>query len=292
MRKRKSIIRTVLLILLAAGIIGFFAYILLPDKASDDPANILTVTNLCVGKADAAVLQYKDFIGIIDTGTEESYPVIHQFLKEQDADNIDFLLVTHYDKDHAGGALSLMNDYDVDNIYLPDYVSEKRNYDSLTAGTGASGSTFFVSTPSEYRYDGLIIGIIPPSDPEALKQDEKDYDNNMSLLCMVAFKSKKLFFAGDIESDRIAAVLDSSLNINADWIKLPHHGTHEKKMKKFLKRVSPEYSVISTSDEEPPEEELLSLLDELRIKNYDTVRENVVTECNGYYIKVSGSSTY
>lgn len=288
----RNIIKTALLVLFASGIIGVFAYILFSEDSSATSYEVLTVTDLDVGKADAAVLRYKDFLGIIDTGTEESYPVIDAFLKKEGIDNIDWMLITHYDKDHSGGALSLIDDYDVDKICLPGYVSEKKHYGELTEKARTLDTVTFVSSPEEYSYGELKLQIIPPADPEGLKQDEEDYDNNMSLLCMVTLGSKKLFFTGDIEKDRIAQVLNSPLDIDADWIKLPHHGTHEKKMKKFLKRVSPEYSVISTSEEEPPEEELLALLNELGIKNYDTVKENVVTECDGHYIKVTGSSAY
>ncbi len=288
---KRNIIRNTLIIIAAAGIIGFFVFLFLPKNASTDTGNILTVTNLKVGKADSAVLLYMDHTGIIDAGTEEAYPVIDSFLKKNHVEKIDYMILTHYDQDHIGSAVSLIDDYDIEKIYLPDYVSEKRHYQELMDRVKPLENVTFVNTTVSDEYDGLDLDIIPASDPEKLTEDIEDYDNNMSLLCMVTLGSKKLFFTGDIEKDRIAEILDSSLNIRADWIKLPHHGSHEKKMKKFLKKVSPRYSVISTSTEEPPDEKLLSLLKELNIENYDTINENVVTECDGRSIKVTGSSS-
>ncbi len=287
----RNIIRNTLLVIAAAGIIGLFVFIFLPERRPAGTADTLTVTNLDVGKADCAVLMYMDHTGIIDAGTEEAYPVIDSFLKDHHVEKIDYMILTHYDRDHIGSAVSLIDDYDIGKIYIPDYVSEKKHYRELMDRVEGLENVTLVNTEVSDSFDGLYLDIIPAAFPEKLTEDEEDYDNNMSLLCMMRLGSKKLFFTGDIEKDRIAEILDSSLDIDADWIKLPHHGTHEKKMKKFLKRVSPEYSVISTSEEEPPEEELLSLLDELRIKNFDTVKENVVTECDGHYIKVTGSSS-
>lgn len=287
----KNIIRNTLLIIAVAGIIGIFVCIFLSDKSSLDTADTLTVTNLDVGKADCAVLLYMDHTGIIDAGTEEAYPVIDSFLKDHHVEKIDYMILTHYDRDHIGSAVSLIDDYDIGKIYIPDYVSEKKYYPELMDRIKTLKNVTLVNTEVSDSYDGLYLDIIPADNPEKLTEDEEDYDNNMSLLCMLTLGSRKLFFTGDIEKDRIAEVLDSPLDIDADWIKLPHHGSHEKKMKKFLKRVSPEYSVISTSEEEPPDEELLAILDELRIKNFDTVKENVVTECDGHYIKVTGSSS-
>lgn len=289
--KSKNLTKKIFLFAAAAGLIAILLYILFWGKSSRDAYGTLTVTNLDVGKADCAVLMYMDHTGIIDAGTEEAYPVIDSFLKDHHVEKIDYMILTHYDRDHIGSAVSLIDDYDIGKIYIPDYVSGKRYYQELMDRVKSLENVTFVNTEVSDSFDGLYLDIIPASYPEKLTEDEEDYDNNMSLLCMVKLGSKKLFFTGDIEKDRIAEVLNSPLDIDADWIKLPHHGTHEKKMKKFLKRVSPGYSVISTSAEEPPEEELLLLLDELRIKNYDTVKENVVTECDGHYIKVTGSSS-
>lgn len=289
--KSKNLTKKIFLFAAAAGLIAILLYILFWGKSSRDAYGTLTVTNLRVGKADCAVLMYMDHTGIIDAGTEEAYPVIDSFLKDHHVEKIDYMILTHYDRDHIGSAVSLIDDYDIGKIYIPDYVSEKKHYWELMDRVEGLENVTLVNTEVSDSFDGLYLDIIPAAFPEKLTEDEEDYDNNMSLLCMMRLGSKKLFFTGDIEKDRIAEILDSSLDIDADWIKLPHHGTHEKKMKKFLKRVSPEYSIISTSEEEPPEEELLSLLDELRIKNFDTVKENVVTECDGHYIKVTGSSS-
>ncbi|MCR5024912.1 MAG: MBL fold metallo-hydrolase [Lachnospiraceae bacterium] len=288
---KRNNIRNALLVIAAACIIGFIVFLVLTKAASSGTGDVLTVTNLKVGKADSAVLLYKDHAGIIDVGTEEAYPVIDSFLKNSHVEKIDYMILTHYDQDHIGSAVSLIDDYDIEKIYLPDYVSEKRHYQELMDRVKTLENVTFVNTTVSEHLDGLTLDIIPASDPEKLTEDTNDYDNNMSLLCMVSLGSKKLFFTGDIEKDRIAGILDSSLNIRADWIKLPHHGSHEKKMKKFLKKVSPRYSVISTSSEEPPDEELLTLLTDLKIENYDTINDNVVTECDGRSIKVTGSSS-
>ena len=285
-----NFIKKALLFAAAAGLIALLLYILFWAKSSRDAYGTLTVTNLKVGKADCAVLIYNDHSGLIDTGTRESYPVIDSFLKKNNVEKIDYMILTHYDKDHIGSAVPLIDAYDIEKIYLPDYTSEKQHYPELMNRVKDMDNTEFVSSPYTEETDSLSIEIIPADPQQDISEDDKDYDNNMSLLCMVSLGNKKLLFTGDIEKDRIAGILDSSLNIDADWIKLPHHGSYEKKMKKFLKKVSPEFSVISTSDEKMPDEELISLLNDLHIKNYDTINENVVTECDGTTLKVTGSS--
>ena len=103
---------------------------------------------------------------------------------------------------------------------------------------------------------------------------------------MVDYDGKKFFFTGDIEKQRISQIIESGEDVKADWIKMPHHGAYEKRINKFLKQVSPQYSVISTSEDHPPDEKLLEVIEKNNIENFDTMNGNIVTVCDGEDITV------
>jgi len=113
------------------------------SSTSDIPSEIaggsLTITNLNVGKADCAVLQAGDIVGMIDTGTYDAYSTIDSFLKDNSITEIDFLILTHYDQDHIGSAVKTLSSVDVKNIYLADYVSQKEYYAGLMDSIKAKG---------------------------------------------------------------------------------------------------------------------------------------------------------
>ncbi len=314
--KRSKLLDIILLILVLAGITGFVLYWLLspsfenagvPEEPEEDIITILSgegeeeasvpndtysdlvVTNLDVGKADCAVLQYQDTTGIIDTGTEEKYNTIDSFLSDNAIDSIDYMILTHYDQDHIGSAVKLLQKYPVDTIYIPDYESEKRYYPGLMEELEHHDNVITVGTdPVDFQYDNLNVRLLPAEDPDPLLADQSNRDNNMSLVSMVDFGENKLLFTGDIEADRITQIVNSGDDLDADWIKLPHHGSYEKEIQALLEMVTPEDSVISTSSKEKPDKKLLKKLDEYGIHSYDTMDGNVVTICDGTNLVVEG----
>ncbi len=246
----------------------------------------LYVTNLDVGKADAAVIRYKDVAGIIDTGTKEAYGTIDAFLKEQGITDIDYMILTHFDKDHVGCAVRLLQEYHIEQVYYPDYVSGKKDYAPLMEELNRLGKGACVSTKESLTFDELKLDILPAEKKEKLLEDDKDADNDMSLLCMIRFGRSRLLFTGDIEKKRMEQLIRGKADLRADWIKLPHHGGFEKNEADFLNLVSPSIAVISTSHENAPKEELLEYLNKYKVKTYNTADGNVESVCDGRGIVV------
>lgn len=285
-RKRRIAVSAAAVVIILAALL-FFTYHYLFFRGvvgHDDHKSELVITNLSVGKADCAVLKYKDVTGIIDLGTEDSFAIISRFLGNPENTDIDFLILTHYDEDHVGCALRFLSEYDVKDIYLPDYVSTKESYLPLTAALESKDNVYFVSEEKKVKYLDLYLRLMPPSDPEPILEDEKNRDNNMSLMCMAGIGLKKFFFTGDIENDRMEQLISGSEDIRADWIKLPHHGDYKKKTDKFLNNVSPTYAVISTSADTPPEDKLIEYLQEDGIKTCITAFGSVTTRSDGLAI--------
>ena len=252
------------------------------SKETDD----LIIANLDVGKADSAFVEYHGICGIIDTGTKDSYSTIKEFLDDNGTDTIDFLVITHYDKDHVGSAVKLLNNFDIEKIYLADYVSSKSGYSKLLEAIDGRDNVFFISSPTNIAIDDLSMDILPSDNPSALISDADNMDNNMSLLCMITLGEKRFLFAGDIEKDRISQILDSGTDLKADWCKLPHHGAYEDNISDFLSMVDPDYSVVSTGPERPMDNRLLTILNQMKIQNYNTMGGTVITTCDGKDITI------
>ena len=43
-------------------------------------------------------------------------------------DKLDVLIISHYDKDHVGGAADVIRNIPIDVVYLPDYVGTGKKY--------------------------------------------------------------------------------------------------------------------------------------------------------------------
>ena len=286
---KKNIILIIISIILisAIGVACISFYLSSKTAAVNTSDASLIITNLNVGKADCAVLQYAGYTGMIDSGTDDAFDKIDSFLKDSAIESIDFLILTHYDKDHIGSAIQIMESYNVDSIYLADYSSDKEYYSPLMKYLSGRDRVYFVDDITDFNYGKLAVSIYPAADPEALLADEKNADNNMSLVSLCSFEDKNFLFTGDIEKDRITQLLNDNLDLSADWIKTPHHGDYEKNTDDLIEYINPKYAVISTSEDRPAEEKLLNLLSEMDIEYYDTTNGDVVTDCNSTGIIIS-----
>ena len=64
--------------------------------------------------------------GLIDTGTPDSGTAVRLFLKKQGVGKLDYLVLTHPDADHIGGAASVITNVPVDTVWMPDYKKENK----------------------------------------------------------------------------------------------------------------------------------------------------------------------
>ncbi|SFP45084.1 Metal-dependent hydrolase, beta-lactamase superfamily II [Butyrivibrio proteoclasticus] len=293
--KSKPGLLLILIICLLIIIIGITQYVTHNNSSAIDESHVfseggLTIANLNVGKADCAVLQVDDIVGMIDTGTYDAYSTIDSFLKDNSITEIDFLILTHYDQDHIGSAVKIISSYDVKNIYLADYVSQKEYYTGLMDCIKARENIYFVNENIAFNYNDISIDIYPASSPDELLSNSNNADNNMSLVCMITFGAKNFLFTGDIEKDRIEQVINDGYSLSADWIKMPHHGGYTKNTSDLLAIVDPDFAIISTSNERPAEEKLLDLLSSLSIKTYDTTYGTIITYCDKNSIEITQKS--
>ena len=287
-KNARKLIILIAAICLIAGIISYGLYRCNAKKSNTDPQDKLVITNLNVGKADAAVIQYNDIVGIIDTGTEEAYDTIDAYLKKHEISDISFLLLTHYDQDHIGSAVEIINNYSIGTVYLPDYESEKEYYPALMDCISGKDNAIFVDNMLSMDFaDNISMDILPAEDPGPLLESDKNMDNDMSLCLMIKYGSCKFLFTGDIENDRISQMADGSYDLSCDWIKIPHHGVYDKKEKKLIEKASPAYAVISTSLEKAPDDKLKELIKENDIKAYVTMNGDITTICDGNKITIN-----
>ena len=84
----------------------------------------LSVTFLDAGKADAIVLHTNNSTVLIDTGLKSGGKELVQLIKSQGIDTIDYLILTHFDKDHVGGAARVIKKLKVNNIITSDYFKD------------------------------------------------------------------------------------------------------------------------------------------------------------------------
>ncbi len=236
------------------------------------------VTFFDVGKGDAILIETSGHQVMIDAGYDDTADAILGYLKEQSIDKLDYLVITHFDKDHVGGADRIIKEVETENVLQPDYESESGQYKEYVEAMIDEGIKPDVVTQTmKLSLDGIEFLIYPPQ-----KKDYKEEDNDFSLVISmtcgdILHGGKRVLFAGDCEKERLKELLiQKEFDLSHDVLKVPHHGRKGKNSKEFLMAVSPKVAVITSSDEKPADDEICMMLNKLGTDVYFT-NEGTVT---------------
>lgn len=222
----------------------------------------LDILFLKCGKADAIVLTCGGQTMVIDAGEEDDGEKLVSALKEAGADRVDALIITHFDKDHVGGADALLKQMEVKEIYLPDYEGAGTDYEEFTSLVSEKAlSVNRLQEEVSFSLGSASVLIEAPASYE-IKNTEKEYDNDFSLITTVAHGENTLVFMGDAEKDRIREYLSAGKDRTCDLIKVPHHGVYNKAVKELAAAAEASYAVITDSDKNPADEKTLAAFGE------------------------------
>ena len=248
--------------------------------------NNLEVTYLNVGKADAIVLKYQDSYTLIDTGLEETSNILINSLNNMGCKNIDYLIISHFDKDHVGGASYLLDNFSVSKIYTT-YKSSDSNTNSYNSFINKITELNYndiltvVDTLTEFKIDNINYVIYPASGDDCYTND---LSNNSSLLVKTTYDNRSFLFTGDAEKQRIKEII--KYDISCDVLKIPHHGSIEDNSDKLISEANPTYSIITSSIDEPEDQELVDLLYEYGSEVCLTRNGDIKVTTDGDNIKI------
>ena len=258
---------------------------LLLSGCSGSP-DTLTILIPKIGKADCSILKQGSSTLMIDCGEAENADTILSTLKQNGITKLDTLIITHFDKDHVGGAARILRALPVGQVLEPDYTPEDPESDSYTSYRQALAETAVPVTALQNSLD-LTLGtatLTVTGDHGTLYT--KNIDNNHSLLVTVSHAGNKLLFAGDIEKQRIRDVLEEGVE-NCDFLKVPHHGVYNSALPELFEALGMQYAVITCSNKNPADPETLEALDALGVKTYQTVNGTIKVTSSNRGIRIS-----
>ena len=239
------------------------------ETTSTDSSGLLTVSFLDVGQGDCAVIQYEDSTMIIDAGTNSGASSLITTLQNMGITRFDVVIGTHPHEDHIGGLDAVINNFDIGTIYMPKVSHNTKTFEDvllaiqkkgLSVTTPVPGSTFILG-------DGVQCIILAPN---GASYDEL---NNYSIVLKVTYNSRSFIFTGDAEIDSEQEILAHGYDLNAEVLKVGHHGSTSSTSDEFLQAVSPEYAVISVGIDNTyghPHQETLDKLNAAGVTIYRT----------------------
>lgn len=241
------------------------------------------VTFFDVGKGDAILIETENHNMLIDTGYDRTSGVILDYLEKENVQELDYLIFTHFDKDHVGGADQILKQVKAGEILQPDYESDGGQYlEYKEIAEEMALQPTVVTETMRFSLDGAEFLIYPPE-----QKEYEEEDNDFSLVVSVTYGKRSFLFTGDCERVRLNELLrQEEFDLVHNVLKVPHHGKDEKNSEEFLKAVFPKAAVITCSEEEPDREKICEILNELGTEIYLTADGTVTCLCDEDTIQI------
>lgn len=275
----------VLVLLLISG-----CFIKGPSVPVQNP--ILTVHFIDVGQGDSIFIDIGDNEILIDGG--EISPGVTDYIKPYVQGKLEVVVATHPHDDHIGGLISVLQKYDVGEIWINGDNSTTNTYknfmkviysENADVHTARRGDTIHSRT--------LNLTVLNPVQPLTLDA------NNNSIVLNLSYGNTDFLFTGDAgeQAEKVMLSKSGMKLSDVDILKVGHHGSSSATTQDFLTAIHPEVAVYEAGIGNPyghPHQEVIDRLKANNVKIYGTDKNGtvVVTTDGISYKVVAQKGTY
>lgn len=210
------------------------------------PNGKLEVLMFDVGNADSFLIKTpKEKYILIDTGKlpyakgkSQAEMIIRKYLKDKGIKNLELLILTHFDSDHAGGAEDFIRKMKVSKVVV-NSISDNSLLAKKIYKAAEDRDVNLVKSPDDvliYEEDGLSMRVF-----------QKDFpgDNESSVMTLLSYGDFDVLFTGDAGIEAFKRIADK-MPEKVEVLKVGHHGAYGVVDDKYIKRLNPDVSLVST----------------------------------------------
>lgn len=267
--KTKSILATVVLVILLILLSIIYTnnnYQNLQVNSKYNNINIdsnkLNIFYFNVGQADCTLITINNKNMLIDAGQDSDGEYIVEFLKAKNIKELDYFVITHGDIDHSGGAKDIINNIKIENIFMPQGITEcEDEYQEIKQLADKKEIKMpKVEVNQKFNLDIADFTIV------SVKNDMDCATNDSSIAIRLNYFNTIYLLMGDITTD----IEDEMQCESVDILKVSHHGSNSSTSTEFLEKVKPKYAIISAGNNKKynhPSEEVLERLRKFGIED-------------------------
>lgn len=266
--KKNNKCKIIIGLLIVLILINFIIYIF-PQK--------LRIFFIDVGQGDSTLIITPDKKTVlIDGGGSDSFDVgekvLLPYLLDRRILKIDYVLISHFDTDHCGGILTIMEKVKVKNIIISEQAEHSENYErfkklmihkKIRLIEVKKGDKIKIGRYSEFK---ILF-------PTSRLLSENPLNNN-SIVAQFNYNNFKMLFTGDIEKLAEQQILKTEkAEIRADILKVAHHGSKTSSIPEFIKAVKPKIALIGVGKNNTfghPNQQTIKNLENIKCRIYRT----------------------
>lgn len=254
-KKRKKILTFIIILVIFSVIVNRYTSIsyntiTVTQYNSEDELQIHIID---VGQAESILIVQNGFTMLVDSGDNFTGDDVVKYIKSLGIDKIDIFLITHFHRDHAGGAHKIISSLDVKKIVCHKFsdlstMQERFWYIDMSISrsireTFGSMSIFMESACENNKLKNFDVG---DAKVYTLSQNNDAVNvNNKSIVFKLVYGDFSMLFMADAESEVEKELLEEDADLSADVLKIGHHGSKTSTTDEFLDMVNPKYAVVS-----------------------------------------------
>ncbi len=242
----------------------FFSLTVAQPVHAGSGSSTLQIYFLDVGQGDAMILNQPGSCAVlIDAGPLINGHRVTHALQALGIDTLDVVIITHPHLDHFGGLFDLYPRFSIEQFYDNGATSPAREYFSDYQTIRKNLPYSIVSAGDRISCGDISFEVLSPRKTIQPGQSL----NESSLALMISYGSFRLLQMGDLSGAAESSLLDDIADLNADVIKIGHHGAADATSDRLLDRVQPQLAVISTSENNWIQAPSPKLIDTLKKRN-------------------------
>lgn len=260
---KKSILSSALIIILVFNLIKI------------TPKN-LNIYFIDVNQGDAClIVTPKNNKILIDGGGDErgdfdiGKNIVLPYLLDRGIKSLDYAIISHFDFDHCGTILYLMQELKIENIIIGKQFEVCENYENFEEiAKKKKINVYAVEAGTRLNIEkDLFFDVLWPNSENVITDNVL---NNNSLVCKLEYKNFSVLFTGDIEEKaerRLISEYQDTDMLKSTILKVAHHGSKTSSSKEFLELVEPQVALIGVGEKNlygHPSIDVVNRLDELR----------------------------
>ncbi|MBU2573313.1 MAG: MBL fold metallo-hydrolase [Elusimicrobia bacterium] len=206
-----------------------------------------------MGQGDAEYIELPNGKTVLIDGgpgdpDKPGYPPVSRFLAEHNVTKLDYVVLTHPHADHYEGLQYVFSNIKVGNFY-----------DTRMDNTGAAGdnalreqvkklgvNTTYPAAGDTFAWDPEVQVKVLHGCPETDQSSDGNVLNDCSIVLKVTYQNTSILYTGDIQDDAVPSLTSKfgRGGLQADVLKVSHHGSRYATGSEFLDLVRPKAAYI------------------------------------------------
>ena len=224
-----------------------------------------------VGQADAIYIKDGNSNMMIDAGNNADGKLLVKYLQSLNVKNFKYVVGTHAHEDHIGGMDDIINNFKIDNFYMPEAISTSKTFEDVLDALDKNKITF--QTPKigdKFTLENINFEVL------SIGNDTSDL-NDTSLVLKMSYNNTCVLFMGDASSNVEKNLLNK--DIDCQVLKVGHHGSRYSSSDEFIKKVNPTYGIIMVGKDNKyghPTKKALDILNKYKVTIHRTDEEGTI----------------